>query len=486
MILNRGISEVKSENKFKLIDIQTMKAEGLQRNHKGAPINLLFQKFTQIFLRLFLSVFICLLSISFSQGADPKNGESLFKKNCTQCHAIGYEVNGPALKGIVSTETEDWFIHWIINNKKFRESGDKDANAIYAKYNQAQMNIFEGILKPEDVKDILAYIKQESDAPVANASTTPPSGGNSTDGNSTWVSLLGLLGVIAILFIVIGILNKVIKTLENLLVRTKGGSLLPLEGSSDSNTNLGSLTLAEHSSGPESLKVKKDRFILLKRLSKNKQFVVLVLLITTVSITALAWDQMLDIGITQGYQPVQPIKYSHQLHAGTLKIACQYCHGGAWKSKNAGIPSANICMNCHKAVQLRERYNNQISPEIAKIYRALDYNPDTKTYGSNQHPIQWVKIHQLQDFVYFNHSQHVKVGKLICQRCHGPIETMKEVYQYSPLTMSWCVNCHRVTRVAGEGNGYYDKMLALHDEFKKGQTVTVAMMGGIECAKCHY
>jgi cytochrome c2 len=412
---------------------------------------------------------------SYVQAADPKNGETLFKKYCTQCHAIGYVVNGPALKGITSTETEDWFVQWIINNKKLRDSGDKDALAIYAKYNQAQMNVFEGILKKPDVLDILAYIKQESAAPATPTAVAGGSGsGSGSDGGSSWLTLAGLIGVIAILFGVIAILNRVIKTLEKLLLMNKGKELLPLED-----------IINEHGE-VKAPKVKIDRFAYLKRLSKNKQVVVLVFLITTVAVTALAWDQMLDIGITQGYQPVQPIKYSHQLHAGTLKIACQYCHGGAWKSKNAGIPSANICMNCHKAVQLREKYNGQVSPEIAKIYKALDYNPDTRSYGTNQTPIQWVKIHQLQDFVYFNHSQHVKVGKLVCQQCHGPVQAMKEVYQYSPLTMGWCINCHRVTKVAYQNNGYYDKMMALHDEFKKGQTVTVAMMGGIECAKCHY
>jgi len=431
---------------------------------------------TNLGLTLLLVLF--LFAGTFTKAADPKNGETLFKRYCTQCHAIGYVVNGPALKGITSTESEDWFVQWIINNKKLRESGDKDANAIYAKYNQSAMTVFEGQLKRPDVLDILAYIKQESAAPApTTVSGGPGTGSGSSEGGNSWLTVLGLIGVIAILFGVIGILNRVIKTLERLVLNNQGKELLPLEESSASHT------LASGTSVPV---VKKDRFAYLKKLSKNKQVVVLVGLITSVALTALAWDQMLDIGITQGYKPVQPIKYSHALHAGTLKIACQYCHGSAWKSKNAGIPSANVCMNCHKGVQLREKYNGQVSPEIAKIYKALDYNPDTKVYGTNQTPIQWVKIHQLQDFVYFNHSQHVKVGQLKCQQCHGPVQEMKEVYQYSPLTMGWCVNCHRVTRVAYQNNGYYDKMMALHDEFKKGQTVTVAMMGGIECAKCHY
>jgi len=449
---------------------------------------------------LFFAIFCSFFS---AQAADPKKGESVFKANCTSCHALDYKMTGPALKGITSTQSEDWLVKWILNNKKLRDAGDKSALAIYNEYNQAQMNIFEGILTEGDVKDVLSYLKTASDATAKVAAaggggggTGGGSGGASSDSSSTWVSVGGLVLVIFVLFLVIGILNRVIKTLEGLLNRqqrlgTGTGAVgsgasgvpgtpgyLPAAGeegiAADGSRNL------EHT-GP-----KKDPFEGVKKLARNRQFIVLVLLMTTVSLVVLSWDQMLSIGITKGYQPIQPIAYSHQLHAGQLKIACQYCHGGAYKSKYAGIPSANICMNCHAAVQLREKYNGKVSPEIAKIYTALDYNPDTKVFGQEKKPIQWVVIHQLQDFVYFNHSQHVRVGGIQCQRCHGPIQTMKQVYQYSPLTMSWCINCHRQTKVNSEGNGYYDKMLAMHNEFKHGQKVTVAQMGGIECSKCHY
>jgi predicted CXXCH cytochrome family protein len=195
---------------------------------------------------------------------------------------------------------------------------------------------------------------------------------------------------------------------------------------------------------------------------------------------------MWETGVHTGYQPVQPIKFSHQLHAGVNKIDCQYCHSGAATSKNASIPSLNVCMNCHNYVTASEKYDGKTSPEIMKIYSALDYNEETKQYGNNTKPVEWIRIHNLPDLAYFNHSQHVSVAGIECQKCHGPIQTMEEVYQYSPLTMKWCINCHKQTEVNHKDNPYYDKLIAAHDKLKKGEKVTAAVLGGLECAKCHY
>ncbi len=114
-------------------------------------------------------------------------------------------------------------------------------------------------------------------------------------------------------------------------------------------------------------------------------------------------------------------------------------------------------MNCHKSVQATEKYDGEISPEIQKIYNALGYDPETQNYDNTKaKPIEWVRVHNLPDFAYFNHSQHVVVGEAairkerglkpeepVCFACHGPVKTMKEIYQYSPLTMKWCINCHK-------------------------------------------
>jgi hypothetical protein len=192
------------------------------------------------------------------------------------------------------------------------------------------------------------------------------------------------------------------------------------------------------------------------------------------------------VGVQKGYAPAQPIAYSHELHAGKYKINCQYCHSGADKSKQATIPSASTCMNCHAHVQAKEKYNGNVSPEIQKIYTAVGWNPEKRAYipDYKKQPIKWIRIHNLPDHAYFNHAQHVKIGKVECQACHGPIETMKVVSQQRSLQMGWCINCHREAKVDVANNKYYEE---LHKNLKaEGKSITVAQNGGLECAKCHY
>ena len=187
-------------------------------------------------------------------------------------------------------------------------------------------------------------------------------------------------------------------------------------------------------------------------------------------------DSAMRLGRSKNYKPVQPIAFSHELHAGINQINCLYCHSSAEKSKIAGIPPVSTCMNCHKAIQQGE--SEAGTAEIQKIYAAFDKNE----------PIEWVKIHNLPDHVYFNHSQHVAVGKIACQTCHGPVETMPELYQFTSLSMGWCINCHRQTDVQFGSNNYYSMYTELHEDFKSGKIdkVTAEMMGGTECQKCHY
>jgi hypothetical protein len=194
-----------------------------------------------------------------------------------------------------------------------------------------------------------------------------------------------------------------------------------------------------------------------------------------------------EVGVQKNYAPVQPINYSHELHAGKYKINCQYCHSSADKGKQASIPSASTCMNCHTYVKAKAKYNGKVSPEIQKIYNAVGYDSKNGTYiaGFKQQPIKWVRIHNLPDHAYFNHAQHVKIGKVECQACHGPIETMKVVSQQRSLQMGWCINCHREAKVDVANNDYYEK---LHKDLKASNKdyITVAQNGGLECAKCHY
>jgi len=163
-------------------------------------------------------------------------------------------------------------------------------------------------------------------------------------------------------------------------------------------------------------------------------------------------------GDNQGYEPVQPIAYSHKLHAGELQIQCQYCHSSADKSRHAGIPAMNVCMNCHSGVTAtlaavkaeeaaaaeQKRAAQPIrSAELQKLYDALALDKDLVPIADKTPtPIAWKRIHKLPDFVYFDHRAHI-TATVACQTCHGPIQEMERVRQYETLSMGWCVNCHR-------------------------------------------
>jgi mono/diheme cytochrome c family protein len=414
---------------------------------------LIFKQFSRSVL--LIAGFAFLGCSAYAQG-DAAKGEALFKAKCTTCHKIESQLIGPALGKQLTEETDDkWLTKWIQNNQALIAAKDQKALAIYNKFNQAGMTVF-GELSDGDVANILTYVRgewktiqtEQAKHPVVAATETGPSD----------LLIYSLLGVIVVAFIIILVLNKVIATLERLL--QKNQEILVTEEEVEA--------------------VYVDRFATLKKLAKNKKLVFFVLFCGTLALGSWTWETMWTTNVHQGYQPVQPIKFPHDLHAGAMKIDCQYCHTGAYKSKNASIPSLNVCMNCHKVVKTE-------STEIHKIYDALGYDPQTLKYDSTKaRPIQWIRIHNLPDFAYFNHSQHVKVGGLKCQTCHGPVETMKEVYQYSPLTMKWCIQCHKRTNVNTKGNAYYEQMQAVHDLIKAGKPVTEAAMGGIECGKCHY
>lgn len=212
---------------------------------------------------------------------------------------------------------------------------------------------------------------------------------------------------------------------------------------------------------------------------------------------------MINMNRQKNYEPRQPIFYSHRVHAGINQINCLYCHGNAWESKTAAIPSVNVCMNCHKNIQkysgpeLKDQEGNVIdgTAEIAKLYKYAGFNPQApEAWNPNDaKPIEWTKIHNLPDHVYFNHSQHIRVGNVQCQTCHGEITAMDEVHQFAELSMGWCVNCHRNTKVnfnvdSTSGNKFYSIYEKFHDDIKSGKmdSVTVKDIGGTECQKCHY
>ena len=414
---------------------------------------------------LFLVLSLSLAGVITAGAQDVAEGAALYKSNCTSCHNLDRKVVGPALKGVNERYDQAWLVKWIKNSQALIASGDATAIKVFNENNKLPMTPFP-TLTEGNILSILAYIKAEGEKPAASAGGTTGGGAaaGATGTGTSNLMLIGLIIVIIVAFLIVFILNKVISTLENLLL------------------NRPEIFIAEE----EEKKSDRDNFSGLKKLAKNKKFVFFTILLVLIFLGSAMTKGMWETGVHTGYQPVQPIKFSHQLHAGANQIDCQYCHSGAFKSKNASIPSLNVCMNCHNYVQATEKYDGQISPEIQKIYTALDYNPETKVYGPNQKPVEWIRIHNLPDLAYFNHSQHVSVAGIKCQKCHGEIQTMEEVFQYSPLTMKWCINCHKETEVNHKDNAYYDKLIAAHDKLKKGEKITAAVLGGIECGKCHY
>jgi mono/diheme cytochrome c family protein len=412
---------------------------------------------------LCLAIGLTLAASGHVNAQDAKAGEAIFKANCTTCHLVQGKRVGPELKGMTERYSEEWLIKWIRNSQALIATGDEAAVQIFEEYNRSVMTAFPQ-LSDDDIRNIIAYVEAEE----ARLAAGPAAGGDGATGGATAASddastfmILGLIVVIVLAIAIIVVLGRVIRTLERVV--EKNQHLIQVEQD-----------LAQGESNQA-----------FKKFLKNKKLVGFTVLVLVVILGAFGWNTLWNVGVHQGYQPVQPIKFSHQLHAGVNQIECQYCHGGAFKSKNASIPSANICMNCHKGVTGSEQYGGEISPEIAKIYKALDYDPATGEYGNNPRPIQWIRIHNLPDFAYFNHSQHVVVAGVECQTCHGPVETMEELYQFAPLTMKWCVDCHQNTEVNAD-NAYYDRLIEAHEKLKKGEKMTAAMIGGLECGKCHY
>ena len=373
---------------------------------------------------------------------DAAKGEALFKSNCASCHDTGTARSvGPGLKDVHKKHDFAWLVKWIRNSQAFIATGDAAAVKIYKEFNNTPMTSFP-TLSEDDIKGILAYLEQTniaSAAVPAASGAVGAAGTQSSEGPSTlFVVLLVVLIVVVLLLLVVLL---VVLNVLNKSVREKDGTP----------------TVASESFGS-----------ILKRASKNPGVISAVAWVFFLLVVKTALDGAYSVGVQQGYAPKQPIAFSHKLHAGEYEIDCNYCHTGVNKSRAATIPAANICMNCHGVIKKE-------SPEIQKIYASIE----------NNQPIEWVRVHNLPDLAYFNHSQHVNVGGLECETCHGDIKKMEVVEQRSSLTMGWCIDCHRQTDINSDGNAYYDKLVKLHNEENKG-ALKVADIGGLECSKCHY
>ncbi len=428
-----------------------------------------------VFLLFSISIFAQDEPATGSSG-DPVKGKTLFNQNCAACHSLTRKMTGPPLANVESRLSEDegldreWLNAWIKNSAGMIKSGDAYGNKIYTEYAQAPMTAFP-TLSDTDIDDILAYTAAPPPAPVAVAVTVDSEDGSAKSSDITNELILGALIVVFALLIMMLILVK--KTLKRFAI-AKG------------------VDLDEAYAG---------KGLSLWKAFVQNQFLVLVtsiFLLLAAAYFAFGW--MMQVGIDLGYEPIQPIHYSHKIHAGDNKIECKYCHSSARVSKQSGIPSLNVCMNCHKSIyeyqgnpegptkeDLANGYTNEFyTGEIQKLYKAVGWDEENQKYTGETQPVEWVQVHNLPDLVYFDHSQHVSVAEIECQTCHGPVEEMEIVSQYSPLTMGWCINCHKETNVKVEGNEYYTK---IHEELSKKYGVdqlTAAQMGGLECGKCHY
>ena len=431
-----------------------------------------------------------------------KLGKNLFVSNCASCHHPENDGTGPALSGVRQRWIEDgdfdgksgeeWLYAWIKNNKKVLESGHPYANALFKKWGGANMNLFAG-LGDEEIDALLYYVDNSKQFEVGGSPTEESSEAAPEEGGIGQSFLNKYLRFIGVgLFFLVLILARVHTVLKRIELQKTGQPI------------------------PPNIPIWKSK----------KALAVIIPLLIFAGANSLM-NSAIGVGRQQGYQPEQPIAYSHALHAGQMEIPCQYCHSAASKSKHSNIPSADVCMNCHMGAQANSE--NKGRSEIGKIYASLGWDPNVIGGGAyipypetvseseldsiyrmylaqdyseeeltdeailkeldenvNQvvamynSPIPWVRIHNLPDHVYFNHAQHVNVGNVECQSCHGPIQEMEVVYQWAPLSMGWCINCHRNAEI-DQTNPYYEE----HFE-NLSEEATVEDIGGTECQKCHY
>ena len=412
---------------------------------------------------LFFSLLIFSFS-SHSQDLDINKGKSLFNANCAACHKLNKNLIGPALAGVSEKYEKEWLYTWIKNSSAMIKSGDERAVAIWEEYNKAAMNAFPQ-LSNEDIDNILAYTDYKPEPVVA--ATALSSGTVQLEPQSSLSQDLVLVALIIILLVLITMLYLVNKTLRD--IATRNGIVV------------------------EEKHIKPSTPIW-KLFIRNQFLVFCSVVFFLLSSAYFAYGWLMQVGIDQGYMPIQPIHYSHKIHSGANQIDCQYCHSSARVSKHSGIPSLNVCMNCHENIaeyngeeDLEKGYTKEFyTSEIKKLYKAVGWDEEKRIYTGDVEPVKWVRIHNLPDFVYFNHSQHVNVAGIECQTCHGPVEEMEIAYQHSSLTMGWCINCHRESNIKVKDNDYYTK---IHEELSKKygvEKLTIAQMGGLECGKCHY
>lgn len=436
-------------------------------------------------ITLIATLFLSLVGFQKSAYAQP-DGAKLFKANCASCHHPTKLVVGPALMGVgkrwADAGVKDKIYDWIQNPKKTLDAGIPYVKTLVESYNAKGTALMTAqAVNKEEIDAILAYVETGGDGPKkasASYDPHPESYFAQEPESSSWTLWMVIFGVI---FATIAIsMGGVRKQLTRAQLDKLGK---PVD---EESTYMGDAR---------------------SWMWKNKKLVSVIGLFLTFMLLSAGWYSLKDIGVFEGYKPKQPIWFSHEIHAGLNKIDCQYCHAGVEKSRHATLPTAMVCMNCHKAIQEGGLTGKE---EIAKIYKATGFDPATNTYTGKTQPIKWVKVHALPDHVYFNHSQHVVAGKIECKQCHGEMEKI-DVARIQPssvlnaiegnikivsrptLTMGWCIDCHSQAKVQMDGNGYYDEMKKrllldkkLYQKHLDDENITVKDMGGWECSKCHY
>ena len=461
-------------------------------------------------MKTLIAVIGLFFAFNLTAQVDAKAGKTLFRNYCAQCHAKDMKtaMTGPALGGAQERWGDDEALYsWIRNSQAMIAAGHPRAVELWNEWKPTIMTAYPD-LTDDEIGSLMAYINGTYDGtlspkPVVDAGADTV-GVAEESSNSLWYWLLfALLGGLAL------ILLRVIGNLDQLNAEKEGR---PYQRKS----LLESIT----SSGLVSILI----------------FALVILAgYTTV-------NNAMNLGRQQNYEPDQPIAFSHATHAGLHKIECQYCHDGARRSKHAVIPPTSTCMNCHAAIKVGSQHG---TAEISKIYASSGWDPNTGKYIEGydemsqdeikaiftkwitdsyknekevdkldendmeviegqwdnivtsltneqkktvQGPIEWTRVHNLPDHVYFNHAQHVTAGKIECQTCHGAVEEMEVLHQDAPLSMGWCINCHRQTEVQFNENDYYKDYAKYHEEIQSGERekVTVADIGGLECQKCHY
>ncbi|MCF3110380.1 c-type cytochrome [Niabella sp. CC-SYL272] len=420
------------------------------------------------FFLIILTLFT--LSRFNSIAAQDADGKQLFISKCQSCHSgdMKTDMTGPPLFGVEGQWEDKSKLHeWIRNNQKLIASGYPKAVEV-SKLKPTAMQTFPDLTDPQ-IDAILKYIDDKGsgklDAGKGGGTGTAEKAAGESD-SSQHPLLYGIITLIlALAALILIFVNKNLRKISDDTEGKKTPEAVPF--------------------------------------LQNKIYLATAAILLFIIGGYFTTKAMINMNRQKNYEPKQPIFYSHKVHAGINQINCLYCHGNAWESKTAAVPSVNVCMNCHKTIQkyngpeLKDKNGNPVdgTAEIAKLYQYAGFDPQNPdAWDPNKaKPIDWVKIHNLPDHVYFNHSQHVRVGNVQCQTCHGEITQMDEVHQFAELSMGWCVNCHRQTKVnfnvdSTSGNQFYSIYEKFHNDIKSGKmdSVTVKDIGGLECQKCHY